>query len=125
MRERLSSGAPLLLVAAIAAAALLALVVVAALRGADGASAWAYLRVTETDCQIDEARSRNLVRCFRVAPRTYRLVFGRSLEGRVAVATSATCCPGTISADVLPENHVLVALPPETDYPALFAVAVP
>ena len=125
MRERLRGGAPWIVVLGTGLAAIVALLAVAALRGNDSPRGFASLRATDGSCTVDATRSRDVVGCVRTGPGVYRVTFSRSVEGRAAVATRETCCPGQVLAAVDSARSVLVALPGERNYPVVLSVLVP
>jgi hypothetical protein len=122
--RRLKTGAPWIVVAVIGLMAIAAVLAVAAIRTDDSPRGFAQVRATDGGCQVDPARSQDIVTCVRVRDDVYRIVFSREIGERAAIATRETCCPGQVLTTIESDRSVLISLPRERNYPVVFNVVV-
>lgn len=123
----LAGGLPVRFVAALAALVLIAILFLAASREPVKPRGYSELTLLRRGCLIDKTKDSNAVACQQTGPRTYRLVFSRSLKGSTPIASRGSCCPGAIGASIDDDRDtvVIVALGRRVKSPIRASVLVP
>jgi hypothetical protein len=125
VRRAVATGAGIWILAAIAAGALAWLAYTAGRAPQASVRGYAQVAVDRDTCYIDPKTGLNVLDCEQVRPNAYAIDFSESVQGSVAVATPAPCCPNSVGVGVSGIREVTVRLFGHPRYPGLISVVVP
>jgi hypothetical protein len=125
MKRALGTGAGIWVLAAIAAGALAWLAYTAGRAPDTSVRGYAAFVANRDACYVSPGMTLNALGCRNIAEGEYAIDFSQDLQGSVAVASPAPCCPNSVGAEVSGTREVTVRFFGRPHYPVLVNVLVP